>query len=147
MSKANKSNKAIKYRLYPNDEQKVMFAKTFGCCRFVYNQLLALQKQRYKEELQSNLNLETTFMEEIASIMKSSNFDIMFITGVGEVFPYIRSHNILNNLQKVARENPTVMFYPGDYKHSLEKGTSLELFELLRDDKYYRAFNIYHYEI
>lgn len=27
MSKANKSNKAIKYRLYPNDEQKVMFAK------------------------------------------------------------------------------------------------------------------------
>lgn len=42
MSKANKSNKAIKYRLYPNDEQKVMFAKTFGCCRFVYNQLLAL---------------------------------------------------------------------------------------------------------
>ena len=49
MSKANKSNKAIKYRLYPNDEQKVMFAKTFGCCRFVYNQLLALQKQRYKD--------------------------------------------------------------------------------------------------
>ena len=49
MSKANKSNKAIKYRLYPNDEQKVMFAKTFGCCRFVYNQLLVLQKQRYKD--------------------------------------------------------------------------------------------------
>ena len=49
MSKANKSNKAIKYRLYPNDEQKVMFAKTFGCCCFVYNQLLALQKQRYKD--------------------------------------------------------------------------------------------------
>ena len=46
MSKANKSNKAIKYRLYPNDEQKVMFAKTFGCCRFVYNQLLALQKTK-----------------------------------------------------------------------------------------------------
>ena len=46
MSKANKSNKVIKYRLYPNDEQKVMFAKTFGCCRFVYNQLLALQKTK-----------------------------------------------------------------------------------------------------
>jgi uridine kinase len=114
---------------------------------FLIDEETNMQKDRFKEELQSNLNLETTFMEEIASIMKSSNFDIMFITGVGEVFPYIRSHNILNNLQKVARENPTVMFYPGDYKHSLEKGTSLELFELLRDDKYYRAFNIYHYEI
>lgn len=50
MSKANKSNKAIKYRLYPNDEQKVMFAKTFGCCRFVYNQLLALQNKDTKME-------------------------------------------------------------------------------------------------
>lgn len=121
--------------------------KENGDFDFLIDEETNMQKDRFKEELQSNLNLETTFMEEIASIMKSSNFDIMFISGVGEVFPYIRSHNILNNLQKVARENPTVMFYPGDYKHSLEKGTSLELFELLRDDKYYRAFNIYHYEI
>ena len=121
--------------------------KENGDFDFLIDEETNMQKDRFKEELQSNLNLETTFMEEIDSIMKSSNFDIMFISGVGEVFPYIRSHNILNNLQKVARDNPTVMFYPGDYKYSLEKGTSLELFELLRDDKYYRAFNIYHYEI
>lgn len=95
--------------------------KENGDFDFLIDEETNMQKDRFKEELQSNLNLETTFMEEIASIMKSSNFDIMFITGVGEVFPYIRSHNILNNLQKVARENPTVMFYPGDYKHSLEK--------------------------
>lgn len=106
-----------------------------------------MTKDRLKEELQSVLDIETVFMQEIASIMQNSTFDIMFITGVGEVFPYIRSHNILNNLQKVARVNPTVMFFPGDYKHSLESGASLELFELLRDDKYYRAFNIFHYEI
>ena len=121
--------------------------KENGDFDFLIDEETNMQKDRFKEELQSNLNLETTFMEEIDSIMKSSNFDIMFISGVGEVFPYIRSHNILNNLQKVAREKPTVMFYPGDYKHSLEKGASLELFEILRDDKYYRAFNIYHYEI
>lgn len=34
-------NKAIKYRLYPTAEQEVMFAKTFGCCRKVYNLMLA----------------------------------------------------------------------------------------------------------
>lgn len=106
-----------------------------------------MSKERLKEELQSILDIETVFMKELSSIMKKSIFDIMFIVGVGEVFPYIRSHNILNNLQKVAREKPTVMFFPGDYKYSLETGASLELFELLRDDKYYRAFNIYHYEI
>ena len=36
--------KAYKYRIYPNNEQKVQIAKTFGCCRFVYNQTLAYQK-------------------------------------------------------------------------------------------------------
>jgi len=106
-----------------------------------------MSKDRFKEELQSILDVETVFTPEIAKKMNESSFDIMFITGVGEVFPYIRSHNILNNLQKIAKEKPTVMFFPGDYKHSLESGASLELFEKLRDDKYYRAFNIFHYEV
>lgn len=114
---------------------------------FLIEEENTMTKDRLKEELQSILDIETIFMQEFSSIMKNSNFEIMFITGVGEVFPYIRSHNILNNLQKIARAKPTVMFFPGDYKHSLESGASLELFELLRDDKYYRAFNIYHYEI
>jgi len=106
-----------------------------------------MSKDRFKEELQSILDIETVFTPAIETMMKDSDFDIMFITGVGEVFPYIRSHNILNNLQKIAKEKPTVMFFPGDYKHSLQSGASLELFEKLRDDKYYRAFNIFHYEV
>lgn len=106
-----------------------------------------MSKDRFKEELQSILDIETVLTPEIANKMSEAEFDIMFITGVGEVFPYIRSHNILNNLQKVAKDKPTVMFFPGDYRHSLESGASLELFEKLRDDKYYRAFNIFHYEI
>ena len=42
-------NKAIKYRLYPTDEQKIMFAKTFGCCRKVYNLMLADKIACYEE--------------------------------------------------------------------------------------------------
>ena len=42
------SNKAIKYRLYPTTEQSVMFAKTFGCCRKVYNLMLADKIESYK---------------------------------------------------------------------------------------------------
>lgn len=45
--------KAYKYRIYPNKEQSVLLAKTFGCCRFVYNQTLAYRKRRYEEEKQS----------------------------------------------------------------------------------------------
>lgn len=43
-----KTNKAYKFRLYPNAEQQVMFAKTFGCVRFVYNKMLADKIEYYK---------------------------------------------------------------------------------------------------
>ena len=42
-------NKAIKYRLYPTAEQSVLFAKTFGCCRKVYNLMLADKIKSYEE--------------------------------------------------------------------------------------------------
>ncbi len=41
-------NKAIKYRIYPTIEQSVMFAKTFGCCRKVYNLMLNDKIESYK---------------------------------------------------------------------------------------------------
>ncbi len=45
--------KAYKYRIYPNKEQKIQIAKTFGCCRFVYNQTLAYHKDAYENEKKS----------------------------------------------------------------------------------------------
>ncbi len=42
--------KAYKYRIYPNMEQRVQIAKTFGCCRFVYNRTLAYRKEMYEKE-------------------------------------------------------------------------------------------------
>ncbi len=82
-------------------------------------------------------------VEGISRKMHTSEFDVLFLSGIGEVFPFIRSHNILNSLQKEAKTEPTVMFFPGEYTHSLEKGASLDLFGRLHDDKYYRAFNIF----
>ena len=45
--------KAYKYRIYPNAEQRIQIAKTFGCCRFVYNQTLAYRKAIYEQEKKS----------------------------------------------------------------------------------------------
>ena len=42
------ANKAIKYRAHPTTEQRVMFAKTFGCCRKVYNLMLTDKIAHYK---------------------------------------------------------------------------------------------------
>lgn len=45
--------KAYRYRIYPNKEQEIQLAKTFGCCRFVYNQTLAYRKNAYEKEKKS----------------------------------------------------------------------------------------------
>lgn len=118
--------------------------------RGIWEQILEMEasvsKDQLKELLQGVLDPEAHLAPAIAAKLASNEFDVLFLTGVGEVFPYIRSHNVLNNLQSTAKEKPTVIFFPGDYTHSLESGASLELFGKLHDDKYYRAFNIYHCE-
>lgn len=101
-------------------------------------------KDKLRELLQGVLDPENHLIPAIAAKMAQSDFQVLFLTGAGEVFPYIRSHNVLNNLQSTAKEKPTVLFFPGTYTHSIEGGASLDLFGRLHDDKYYRAFNIYH---
>jgi hypothetical protein len=119
--------------------------------RGIWERVLAMEetvtKDELRELLQGVLDPETHLIPAIASKIEADELDVMFISGVGEVFPYIRSHNVLNNLQSTAKDKPTVMFFPGAYTHSLESGASLDLFGRFHDDKYYRAFNIFHYEV
>ena len=75
--------------------------------------------------------------------MAKDRFDVLFISGIGEVFPYIRSHNVLNNLQSAAKDQPTIMFFPGKYRQEIATGASLNLFGRLHDDKYDRAFDTF----
>jgi hypothetical protein len=105
-----------------------------------------MNKHKFLEELQGILDVENVLIPAIADILSQSEYGVLFLSGVGEVFPYIRSHNVLNNLQSTAKDKPTVLFFPGIYSHSLESGASLDLFGRFRDDKYYRAFNIFHCE-
>lgn len=63
------------------------------------------------------------------------NNAVVFLTGVGKVFPFVRSHNIMNNLHQVMDNVPVVMFYPGTWN-----GQSLSLFGTITDGNYYRAF-------
>lgn len=119
--------------------------------RGVWEQILevepSISKAELKELLQGVLDPENHVIPAIGERLRSASYDVLFLSGVGEVFPYIRSHNVLNNLQSTAKDKPTVMFFPGSYTHALATGASLDLFGRLHDDKYYRAFNIFHYEV
>ena len=119
--------------------------------RDILDQLFAIEastdKSDIKDLLQGVLDPADHIVPRIAEAITIEPHDVIFLTGVGEIFPYIRSHNILNNLQSTATDRPTVMFFPGEYTHSLSGGASLDLFGKLHDDKYYRAFNIMNYEV
>lgn len=101
-----------------------------------------LDKVEFTEMLQSMLNPQQHLAPAIRERLADGEFDIVFLTGIGEVFPYIRSHNVLNNLQSVVVGRPMLMFFPGRYEQSDTLGSSLVLFGRLKDDQYYRAKNI-----
>lgn len=55
---------AYKFRLYPNKEQEVYFAKTFGCVRFIYNRMLSDKIDYYKETKQKLNNTPAQYKKE-----------------------------------------------------------------------------------
>jgi|SRR5690625_1323217 len=95
----------------------------------------------FLKALQSALNIQEVFMPYIREKVENTPHDIVFITGVATVYPYIRSHIILNNLQSITGNVPTILFYPGEYKNR-----TLRLFDTLKDSNYYRAFNLNLYQ-
>ena len=58
------ANKAYKFRLYPNKEQEILFNKTFGCVRFVYNKMLNDKIEHYKETKQKLNNTPAQYKKE-----------------------------------------------------------------------------------
>lgn len=63
--------------------------------------------------------------------------DVLVISGVGKVYPFMRVHNILDNIQHIFSDIPVLVLYPGKFN-----GQELLLFGDLADGNYYRAFNL-----
>ena len=72
-----------------------------------------------------------------AKAAQPEQHDLVLVSGVGSVWPLLRSHSLLNNLHPVMGKTPLVMFYPGRYD-----GQSLRLFGKLKSNNYYRAFKL-----
>lgn len=68
---------------------------------------------------------------------KSKDNDLVLITGVGKVYPIVRTHTVLNNLQSIFDHKKVILFFPGEYTN-----IDLSLFGQFKDNNYYRAFKI-----
>ncbi len=58
------ANKAYRFRIYPNKEQQVLFAKTFGCVRFIYNRMLSDKIEHYNKTKEKLNNTPAQYKEE-----------------------------------------------------------------------------------
>jgi hypothetical protein len=102
----------------------------------------SIPRDRFLSTLQNVTNAKDQLVPLVAERLRTSACRVLLISGVGLVYPYIRSHSVLENLQSVTKQTPTVLFFPGDYSFVDGKGSYLKLFGILPDDRYYRAFNI-----
>jgi len=75
-----------------------------------------------------------------AETVRPDQQDLVLVSGVGSVWPLMRTHSLLNNLHPIMGQTPLVMFYPGRYD-----GQSLRLFGKIKSDNYYRAFRLIPY--
>ncbi len=80
---------------------------------------------------------EKIVAERFRDTVQPNDQDLILISGVGSVYPMIRSHTLLNNLHPIVERTPLVMFYPGVYDEK-----SLRLFGCIKSDNYYRAFRL-----
>ncbi|NEB06792.1 DUF1788 domain-containing protein, partial [Streptomyces sp. SID13726] len=114
--------------------------------RDVWERVLAaepsMDKQDFLKMLQNMLDPQIHLAPAIRERIAGEAFQILFLTGIGEVFPFVRSHTVLNNLQTVVSDKPMLMFFPGRYEVSATQGSALVLFGQLKDDSFYRAKRI-----
>jgi hypothetical protein len=80
---------------------------------------------------------EDKIAQKISSQRDIANLDLLILTGVGAVYPILRTHTLLSALHPIMGNTPLLMFYPGRYD-----GHSLRLFNALAEDHYYRAFRL-----
>lgn len=140
-----------------NDGIKVLVVNLYDLCLDLihrehnWEMVIEFERENTQAELldllQAMLDPQDFIIPAIAEKLHQTPYDLVFVTGVGEVYPYLRSHSLLNNLQSTIKNQPLLMFYPGKYVEVGEGSTSLVLFDRLRGNQYYRAFNILNYQI
>lgn len=101
------------------------------------NEIEQEEGKEFLEEQFNNLIDAKKFAEKVMRNYDESS-DLLLITGVGKAFPFIRVHNLLNTLQSdYDSKKPIVVLYPGSFD-----GHAVKLFNTLKANEYYRAFNM-----
>jgi hypothetical protein len=95
------------------------------------------------ETLQASASVDQVIIPRIKELLEQAGqHDLVFITGVGETFPYIRTHGVLDAL---GTDKPVVLWFPGTYKKNADGSSSLDILDIRQGTGggYYRATDLF----
>ena len=109
-----------------------------------------LGKPKLKELLSNLSDPKSRLIPRLMSRIGAADIQLTLLTGVGRVYPFLRTHTILEAIQPAMTAHPIVMFFPGQYVQE-RMGSRLHLFGSVPNPKlsraYYRAFNLADYRL
>ncbi len=114
--------------------------------RGILERIMALEptwdKAELFEQLENVLQPAKHLVPALQESLERSEYQILLVTGIGEVYPYIRTSTLLECMQIIKHKKPVVFFYPGEYDVENEGVSMLRLFSVM-EEKHYRAYNIF----
>ncbi len=109
------------------------------------------QKVEILETLQNYSDPKTHLIPRLIRAIGEDGTQLTLITGSGRIFPFLRTHTILESLQPAMLRHPVVIFFPGEYAQDPAGGSHLRLFGSIPSPRinnpYYRATNLDHYRL
>ena len=109
------------------------------------------QRADVLETLQNYSDPKTHMIPRLIHAIEGDANRLTLITGPGRIFPFLRTHTILESLQPAMLRHPVVIFFPGEYAQDPAGGSHLRLFGSIPSPRinnpYYRATNLDHYRL
>ena len=109
------------------------------------------QRSDVLETLQNYSDPKTHMIPRLIRAIEGDGCQLTLITGPGRIFPFLRTHTILESLQPAMFRHPVVIFFPGEYAQDPTGGSHLRLFGSIPSPRinnpYYRATNLDHYRL
>lgn len=108
--------------------------------RRLLDRAFQLQKEKGDDELLKALKgplNEKKIAQYFVQVAQPEKQDLILMSGVGNSWPILRSHTLLNSLHPLMNDTPLVIFYPGEFD-----GQGLRLFGSMKESNYYRAFRL-----
>ena len=109
------------------------------------------QRSDVLETLQNYSDPKTHMIPRLIRAIEGDGAQLTLITGPGRIYPFLRTHTILESLQPAMLRHPVVIFFPGEYAQDPTGGSHLRLFGSIPSPRinnpYYRATNLDHYRL